>query len=170
MTSPAPAAYCRVQAWYRGRLGVEVGVFVAVDHLRRAGELTPNEVGGYLDIDDWFRLHLPEPDFYRDGNSIGAVTWFKAPIPPQMWRRTRSLMAILAGHDVDHELVFSDDPGTVVYADDFQIGVIPHVRGAQTPMPPGVRLGPTTSGSKRDLPHGPVAESKKVGADDPAPT
>lgn len=156
MTSPAPAAYCRAQARYRGRLGVEVGVVVAVDHLRRAGELTADEVGAYLDIDDWFRVNLPEPDFYRDGNSIGAVTWFRSPIPPQMWRRTQSLMSILARHDVDHDMVFSDDPGTVVYADDVQIGVIPHVRGAPTPMPAGVRLGPTTSGSKRDLPHGPV--------------
>lgn len=81
--------FVRVQAAYRGRLGVEVGVFVAVDHLRRAGRLTPDEEALYLDIDDWFTEHLPNPDFYADGNSIGAVTWFKSPVPPQMHSEPR---------------------------------------------------------------------------------
>ena len=71
MTSPAPAAYCRVQAWYRGRLGVEVGVFVAVDHLRRAGELTPNEVGAYLDeLNAYGQADAPCP---RCGTPISKI-------------------------------------------------------------------------------------------------
>ena len=32
-----------------------------------------------MDIDDWFLENLPEPPFYADGNSIGAVTWFEEP-------------------------------------------------------------------------------------------
>lgn len=32
--------YVRIQVGYRGRLGVEAGLFVAVDQLRRAGRLT----------------------------------------------------------------------------------------------------------------------------------
>ena len=74
----------RVQAGYRGRLGVEVGVFVAVDHLRRAGRLTIEQEALYLDIDDWFNEHLANPGFYADGNSVGAVTWFRHPVPEQM--------------------------------------------------------------------------------------
>lgn len=76
--------YVRVQAGYRGRLGVEVGVFVAVDHLRRAGRLTIEQEALYLDIDDWFNEHLPNPGFYADGNSVGAVTWFRHPVPEHM--------------------------------------------------------------------------------------
>ena len=156
MTSPA-ATYCRIQATYCGRLGVEVGVFVAVDHLRRAGRLSPEQVSTYLDIDDWFDEFLPEPDFYRDGNSVGAVTWFKTPLPAAMSQRTDALRAILAAHEVEHDVVFSDDPGTVVYEDDYQVGVVPRQRREQTPLPADLRLGPTTARSKRDLPHGPVA-------------
>ena len=35
--------FVRLQAAYRGALGVEVGLFVAVDHLRRADRLTEEE-------------------------------------------------------------------------------------------------------------------------------
>lgn len=59
---------------YYGRIGVEVGIFVAVDHLRRAGRLTPSEELLYVDIDDWFETNLPNPPFYEEGNTIGAVT------------------------------------------------------------------------------------------------
>jgi 8-oxo-dGTP pyrophosphatase MutT (NUDIX family) len=45
----------------------------------------------------------------------------------------------------------STDPGTIIYEDRFQVGVIPHERFAPTPMPEGVVLGPSTAGSKRHL-------------------
>src|SRR5690242_16314895 len=92
--------YVRLQAGYRGRLGIEVGPFVAVDHLRRAGRLTPAEEAQYLDIDDWFLAELPNPDFYADGNSIGAVTWFKDPVPEPMQSRVDVLCGILTAHGV----------------------------------------------------------------------
>lgn len=148
--------YVRVQARYRGRLGVEVGVFVAVDHLRRAGHLTPEQVATYLDIDDWFQEHLPNPDFYADGNSIGAVTWFKQPVPSDMQTRVDLLCAILTAHDVPFDVVESPDPGEVVYADAFQVGVVPRERLEPTPMPENVVLAPTSPGSKRAVADSPI--------------
>lgn len=141
--------FIRVQVNYRGRLGVEVGVFIATDHLRRAGRLSPAQEARYLDIDDWFHVHLPNPDFYADGNTVGAVTWFKTPVPPAMAERIDQLRDILTAHGVAHETVASDDPGELVYEDDVQIGVIPHDRGDQTPLGDGITLAPTTAGSKR---------------------
>jgi len=149
--------YLRVQAGYRGRLRVEVGVFVAVDHLRRAGRLTDAETALYLDIDDWFQEHLPNPGFYADGNTIGAVTWFKDPVPNEMGTRVGELRAILSAHGVPHEVARSADPGTVIYRDEFQVGVVPYVRGEQDPLPVGGPLRPTTAGSKR------AVEASRVG-------
>jgi len=143
------ASYVRVQSRYRGRLGVEVGVFVAVDHLRRAGRLTAEQEATYLDIDDWFQEHLPNPDFYADGNTIGAVTWFKNPVPDAMQTRVDAMCAILSAHDVAFDVVSSVDPGEVVYQDEFQIGVVPYTRVDPTPLPDGVRFAPTSAGSKR---------------------
>jgi FMN phosphatase YigB (HAD superfamily) len=138
-----------MQVEYRGRLGVEVGMFVAVDHLRRAGRLSPAEETRYFDIDDWFNENLLNPDFYADGNSVGAVTWFKAPIPPVMQELIDELCGMLTAHGVAYHRVTSDDPGKVIYEDEFQVGVVPHVRGEPTPPPEGITLTPTTAGSKR---------------------
>jgi FMN phosphatase YigB (HAD superfamily) len=150
------AIYLRLQASYRGRLGVGVGVFVAVDHLRRAGRLTAEQEALYLDIDDWFQEHLPNPDFYADGNTIGAVTWFKTPVPVEMRTRVDRLCAILTAHDVAFDVVHSDSPGTVIYQDRYQVGVVPAQHGEPTAMPPGVVLAPTSAGSKRRVAASPI--------------
>lgn len=131
-------------------------MFVAVDHLRRAGRLTTEDEALYLDIDDWFNEHLPNPGFYAGGNSIGAVTWFRYPVPEEMQRRVGQLTGILGAHGIACETVWSDDPGTMVYEDEHQIGVIPYVRGVPDPPREGVTLRPTTAGSKRTVAASPI--------------
>lgn len=143
--------FLRLQATYCGRLGVEVGIFVAVDHLRRADRLTEEEEELYFDIDDWFTVELPGPPFYEDGNSIGAVTWFKRGTTVEVLRGLEPLCQILDKYGVPWELAGSADPGTIVYEDEFQVGVIPYQRFEPTPMPSDVTLSPTTAGSKRHL-------------------
>ncbi|MGI5268668.1 hypothetical protein ACQEUU_05920 [Nonomuraea sp. CA-218870] len=145
------APYLRLQADYVGRVGVEVGIFVAVDHLRRKNVLTPEEEELYFDIEDWFLAHLPQPPFYADGNSIGAVTWFKRATTGAMLARLEPLRDLLTVHGVRYDLVRADDPGKLIYEDEYQVGVIPRIRRPVALLPPGVALGPTTSGSKRHL-------------------
>ncbi len=147
----------RLQATYRGALGVEVGLFVAVDHLRRADRLTEEEEELYFEIDDWFEAELPNPPFYEDGNTIGAVTWFKRAGSAEMRMRLAPLCDILDRYGVPWVAAETSDPGTVIYEDVFQVGVIPHQRFEPTPMPSGVVLGPTTAGSKRTLGRGHAA-------------
>lgn len=102
--------YVRLQATYIGRLGVEVGIFVAVHHLRRADILTIDEEDVYFDVDDWFEVALSHPSLYDDGNSIGAVTWFKRSTAAHMLQRLAPLQAILSKYAVDHAAVESQDP------------------------------------------------------------
>ncbi len=150
MSEPSPPLV-RLQATYRGRLGVEVGIFVAVDHLRRADRLTEGEEELYLEIDDWFRAELPNPPFYADGNTVGAVTWFRRSASEEMLKRLEPLCGLLDKYGVPWVAAEASDPGTVIYQDQFQVGAIPHQRFEPTPMPSGVVLGPTTAGSKRHL-------------------
>ncbi len=75
-----------------------MGIFVAVDHLRRADLLSVEDEEIYFDIEDWFRLALPDPPFNSDGNSIGAVTWFERSTAEELLDRLRPLQQILERH------------------------------------------------------------------------
>jgi hypothetical protein len=102
----------RFHAGYVGRTGVPVGVFVAVDHLRRTGRLSEHEIVLYALIDDWFQQNLPNPPFYDDGNAIGAVTWLRESTAG-MTDRLQPLLSILDSKGVAWERSVSADPGSV---------------------------------------------------------
>lgn len=145
------ARFQRIHADYLSRVGVECGLFVAVDHLRRAGRLSPDDEALWLAIDDWFIANLPEPPHYSDGNAVGIVTWFKTPLPAAMQRRVEVGTALLSKYGVPWSISESDDPGEIVYEDEFQVAIIPPIRGVASPMPESVTLGPTSGGSKQSF-------------------
>jgi hypothetical protein len=132
----------RFHASYVGRTGVPVGVFVAVDHLRRTGRLSEKEIVLYALTDQWFQQNLPNPPFYDDGNSVGAVTWFRAE-PKDMTDRLQPLLSILNSKGVGWERSVSADPGRVIYEDHWQVGVIPSSRLPMTPLPYPGKMGPS---------------------------
>ncbi len=111
---PNGQKFVRLQATYRGRLGIEAGVFVAVDHLRRADRLSEDEEELFFDIDDWFEANLLNPPFYEDGNSVGAVTWFKRSTSAEMLKRLEPLCDILTKYGVEWTLSESSDLGDVI--------------------------------------------------------
>lgn len=147
----ATARYVRLHAAYIGRVGAPVGIFVAVDHLRRADLLSLAEEDVYFDVDDWFNEHVPNPPFYEDGNSVGAITWFKTAVSNDLIARLRPLCFILDSHHVMWTESCTDDPGEVVYEDAFQVGAIPRERLAPTPVPHGRTMTESTGASKRHL-------------------
>lgn len=143
--------FSRYHATYVGRLGVEVGVFVAVDHLRRAGRLDSADLAVYLDVDDWFREELPNPPFYADGNTIGAVTWFKSEAAGGLIERLTPLLQLLDRNGVPHRVSRTASPGRIIYEDEIQVGATPSPRRTPDPLPAGTVLSSTTPGSKRAL-------------------
>nr|SBO91232.1 hypothetical protein BN4615_P746 [Nonomuraea gerenzanensis] len=111
-----------------------VGIFAACHHLRRAGRLVPADDELFTQVDDWFIARLPYPPFYADGNTIRAVPWFK---PDAAWliAALAPLEDLLRRYDVPYDIVRSPDPGTIIYEDDFQIGVLPYVRRPEETRP-----------------------------------
>jgi hypothetical protein len=107
------ANFQRFQSDYVGRTGALVGVFVAVDHLRRTGRLSEKEITVYALTDAWFQENLPNPPFYADGNSIGAVTWFKEQAD-DMTARLQPLLEMLDAKSVFWECETSADPGEII--------------------------------------------------------
>jgi len=102
-----------------------VGLFVAVWHLVQNNVLTKEEVDEYWKMRRYTEEVLPIPPFYADGNKIGAVTWFKDN------EKTRKFLEevgfyfdILRKYNVELILSQTDNPGSIIYEDDFQVGVV----------------------------------------------
>ncbi|WP_043619823.1 hypothetical protein [Nonomuraea candida] len=104
-----------------------VGIFAACHHLRRAGRLAPQDDELFGEVDNWFIARLPYPPFYADGNTIRAVPWFK-PGATSLMAALAPLEDLLRRYDVPCDIVRSPDPGTIIYEDEFQIGVLPYAR------------------------------------------
>ena len=151
MTDSCGARFVRLHATYVGRLGAAVGVFVAVDHLRRADLLSLAEEDAYFEIDNWFNENLPNPPLYADGNPRGAITWFKRDSSADMLGRLEPLTQILDAHGVTWVNTCCDDPGEILYEDAYQIGAVPTVRMVTTPVPHGKPMAESTPESKRAL-------------------
>ncbi|WP_226670316.1 hypothetical protein [Metabacillus litoralis] len=83
------------------------------------------EIETYWEQRRYFEDALPVPSFYSDGNSIGAVTWFKDnKNTSKLVNEMKFYFDMLRKYDVDLVKTKSDNLGKIIYEDDYQIGVI----------------------------------------------
>lgn len=116
--------YVRIQVRYCGNTGKPVGIFGACWHLLWADRLTEEEAARFINIDAWFKEYLPEPPFYESGNPDKAVTWFKRDSTEHMLKELQPLIDLLEKYQVEHDVVLSNYPGTIIYEDEYQVGVV----------------------------------------------
>jgi hypothetical protein len=98
------------------------GLITEARLLRDRGELAAYEAEQLEETYEWFNANLPCPPFSSAGWSRDAVAWFKDDAHDSI-SRMRDLGALLESHGHLGRMLRSDNPGKVLYEDDFQIVV-----------------------------------------------
>ncbi len=102
------------------------GIYISVWHLIRDKKVTCGEEAAYWEARKWFEEHLPVPPYYQDGNPDRAVTWFKeSAMDGHIVRELVIYRNLAEKYGINIELITSDDPGEIIYEDEYQIATIP---------------------------------------------
>lgn len=100
------------------------GLFQAVAELRDDGRLSPEERRAADQIFGWFNKNLPTPTRLSRSSKrrakAKAISWFK-PSAHEHIRRMQDLAGILYTHDIPTEILKTNQPGYVVYEDEYQV-------------------------------------------------
>ncbi|MFI6873931.1 MULTISPECIES: hypothetical protein [Streptomyces] len=123
--------YVRFQSLAPDEHGRFKGVFGLVNNLGRAGALTAEQEEFRRVNNAWYDAAYTDPStvdatVYDPAVNPGAAAWFK-PTATHLFERLDGYLEILEAHGVAVRQVRSVDPGRVVYEDDVQIVVVPHV-------------------------------------------
>lgn len=96
------------------------GIITEARILRDENKLEPYEVQRLEELYEWLNAHLPCPPFSSGQFPLDAVAWFKAgagDFISRMW----DFVAIIEGHDVPVRLLKSQNPGKILYEDEYQV-------------------------------------------------
>ena len=102
--------------------GETYGIFIAVWHLIRDKQVTPADEAEYWEQRRWFEANLPIPPFYAEGNPLRAIAWFKdSTLQDPVLDRLSFYRDLAARHGLNITLETTNQPGTIIYEDRFQI-------------------------------------------------
>jgi len=105
------------------------GVFQAAFDLRDSGTLSAHEETWLESELAWLREHLRSPACLREPENHRAISWFH-PRARRPIEKVRSVVALLEQHGLHVQMLKTDDPGTVIYEDGWQVVAKPRRRRA----------------------------------------
>ena len=95
------------------------GIFSMCWQLIQKDVMDQEDVDLFKEIDGWFAEHLPWPPQCKNREPV--VCWFKTENSDEMMRMIRPALWLLERYHHPYFLVFTNDPGEIVYEDQYQI-------------------------------------------------
>jgi hypothetical protein len=111
--------------------GRKSGVLVTAARLLEEGKLETHEDAVVREVWTWFNDHLPVPSALKRWEHARALSWFR-PDASEPIEKMWELVHVLRAHGLLVELLKTDDPGIVIYRDEWQVVAKPR-RGRRLP-------------------------------------
>ena len=99
-------------------------MFGLVNGLAHNGLLAPADAEFRTVNNEWFQRNLPIPTVYCRTRYPLAAAWFRTSATVFL-ERVPGYLRILRTHGIPCETVWSNDPGILVYEDEYQVVVAP---------------------------------------------
>ena len=98
-----------------------MGVFSMCWQLLQNGSMEKEDADLFREIDAWFSENLPWPAPCQNQESV--VCWFKTENADEMLKMIRPALWLLTRYNHPFFLVYTNDPGEIVYEDRYQVAV-----------------------------------------------
>jgi len=124
--------YIRIQgreiAWLTKK---PVGIFALGWRKVRDNTFSEEDADIFRLAERWFVDNLPYPPFYGENNddananTFGAITFFKNnSCANEMLEHLTPMFELFDKRDIPYDIVYTNHVGTIIYEDDYQVGVI----------------------------------------------
>jgi hypothetical protein len=108
---------------------IETGVFHAAAYLRRSHIIYDYDKKHLTEIRDWFNSNLDAPNRFSKAKRKNAadvsLSWFKASAIDHL-KKMYELKEIIEKYDLFITVLKRENPGYIVYQDEFQVSTVPH--------------------------------------------
>lgn len=104
--------------------GKPVGIFSLCWRSIRNNIFSTKDADQFINIDIWFKEHLPEPPFYKDHNPDNAITFFKVDTSLEFLEKMTPVFVLLQKYNIAYDLVYTDSIGKILYEDEYQVAVV----------------------------------------------
>ena len=95
------------------------GIFSMCWQLIQNDVMEEEDADLYREIDDWFAHNLPWPPQCKNRELV--VCWFKTENADEMLKMIRPALWLLEKYHHPYFLVYTNDPGEIVYEDQYQV-------------------------------------------------
>ncbi len=111
------------------------GIFAAMGDLKRMNVMSEAELNWYECESHWFNKNLPNPACFTlpiaQTISKHAISWFSVDAIGFVGR-TLCIVKLFEKYGISMNKLESNDPGKIIYKDEYQIVVIPYCSNEET--------------------------------------